>query len=349
MKELTRKVLLEAQGGAECPDLALQLPCGETACPQDCDVSGWGNWSACSARCDGGVQERNRVVTVKPIGNGVACPHLVDMRLCNTEACTSDCELLQWTSWTPCSKACNGGKRSRTRGLRDEGKTSCPAADSQERLQLEDCNADKCGKGNDVECRGADPMDIALLLDGSGLMTQDGFNRVKELSLTLVSDYAPSKEGNKISVATFAKEATIISGLTDVAAELNNRIKSDLHWNQGPSNVAPGLLRAAAMLASGGRKAATSLVLVVTKGRIADPFLARQAAERLKKSGVRLAFALVGTDYERNIGLFESMASMPQQDNLIEIPSVQHLDEFKKWSAKRIVESTCSKVSARSQ
>jgi len=87
-KTLTRKVLLTPKGGAACPPLSMHLDCGETACPKDCEVSSWSGWSACSAHCDGGVQERNRAATSKLVGNGVACPHLVDMRLCNSEACS---------------------------------------------------------------------------------------------------------------------------------------------------------------------------------------------------------------------------------------------------------------------
>merc|ERR1719440_1116493 len=69
MKTLTRKVSLAPKGGAACPPLQLHLHCGETACPKDCEVSEWSGFSACSARCDGGVQERNRHVTKHPVGN----------------------------------------------------------------------------------------------------------------------------------------------------------------------------------------------------------------------------------------------------------------------------------------
>lgn len=342
MKTMNRKVTLSPKGGAECPPLALTVHCGETACPKDCEVSGWSNFSACSARCDGGVQERNRHVTQNPIGNGVACPHLVDMRLCNSESCTSDCEFLQWTAWGSCSKACDAGSKSRSRGLRDEGKASCPSADHKDRLEFQECNKDACAAGNDVRCAG-DPMDMVLLLDASGSMTQEGFATIKSLSQELVRYYNPSANGTKLSIASFAKEATAIAGLSENSDALQSSIASNLQWLQGPGNAASGISRAATLMANGGRKTASSVVLMVTDGRLVDPYLARQAAERLKKSGVRLAFALVGAD-ARNIELLKSMASLPKEDNFIKLPHFDKLPEYLKWSAKRIISGTCSAV-----
>jgi len=341
-KTLTRKVLLTEKSGAACPSLTLNLQCGETACPKDCEVSRWSGWSACSAACDGGVQERNRAITSTPLGNGVGCPHLVDMRLCNSEACTSECELLQWTPWSPCSKACEGGSQKRSRGLQDEGKASCPTTESKERVELRECNKKDCDGNNDVACAGA-PMDVVLLLDASGSITQEGFKSIQELSLQLVKHYSLAGNGTKLSVATFAKQAMAISSLTSDASELSTKLSSGLQWLKGPGNAGAGLSRAASLLAAGGRKEATSLVLMVTDGRLVDPFLARQAADRLKKSGIRLAFALVGTDY-KNSALLKNMASTPEKDNVIQIPGFKELPTFSKWAAKRIIRGTCSEV-----
>ena len=135
-----------------------------------------------------------------------------------------------------------------------------------------------------------------------------------------------------------------ISGLTTNATELTTRPSGGLHWLQGPGNAGAALSRAGSMLAAGGRKPATPLVLVITDGRIVDPFLARQTADRLKKSGVRVAFALVGTDY-KNMGLLTSMASLPEKDNVIQLPGFKEMPAFLKWTAKRIMTSTCSEVS----
>jgi uncharacterized protein YegL len=342
-RELTRSVILPAWGGAECPPLKMTLRCGETACPVDCEVSLWTNWSACSAQCNGGVQERNRVVNVQPVGNGVACPHLVDMRLCNTQACTSECELRDWTTWTPCSRACDGGTQLRTRDSRDEGLANCPRADSSERLESRDCSEDKCNeKAEGVKCAGG-ALDVVLLVDSSASMTDSGFETVKKLSLELVKGYSLNKTGTKLAVASFSNQAEVLSILSDDSSSLSSKLSSDLNWLKGPSNAGAALTRAINLLGNGGRQEASSLVLMITDGRPVDPFLAKQAAEKLKANGIRLAFALVGTAY-KNSELLEGMASYPDKDNIIQLPAFAELDKDLGLAANRIIAGTCSAI-----
>lgn len=340
-KILTREVILHPKGGAACPPLSLTLSCGETDCPKDCEVSSWSSWSACSAQCDGGIQERNRVVSKQPVGNGVACPGLVDMRLCNTDACSSDCEFLQWTPWKPCNRACGGGSETRSRGLRDEGKASCPKGTSSDRFQVRKCNTNQCDKDNNFRCSGA-PMDIVLLLDASGSMTDQGFTAVKALASDLVKGYNVSEGGTKVSVVAFAKQAKVIAALSDDSESLSSKIASKLNWLRGPSNAGAGLTRAASLLSLGGRQEASSLVLLVTDGRLVDPFLARQAAVKLKGNGIRLAFALIGTEY-KNEKLLEAMASVPDEDNIIKLPDFS-VTNFVREATNLVVSGTCSAV-----
>jgi len=341
-KILSRKVISSPSGGAACPPLTLTLACGEAECPKECEVSAWTGWSACSAHCNGGVQERNRVVVQQPVGNGVACPHLVDMQLCNTDSCSSDCDMLEWTTWTPCSRACDGGTSMRTRALKDEGRISCPKSDSNRRLEFQDCNMEACDANKDAKCSGA-PLDVVLLLDVSGSMTDAGVDTLKALTTQLIDSYALSANGTQMSIAAFAKESVAISSLSADASQLTSRLASRLRWLKGPGNAGAALSRASSLLAADGRKEVSSLVLMITDGRIVDPFFARQVAERLKMTGVRLAFALVGQEY-LNPGLLSTMASAPDKDNTIQLPGLEDLRSQIKSVASHIVSSTCSKV-----
>lgn len=192
-------------------------------------------------------------------------------------------------------------------------------------------------------------MDVVLLLDASGSITETGFATLKALSLELVKSYALSHNGTKLSVATFAEQATAISALTDDSNALSSTLSSKLHWLKGPSNAGASLTRAMALMGAGGRKEASSLVLMVTDGRLVDPFLARKAADKLKERGIRLAFALVGTS-AKNANLLESMASTPNKDNMIEaLPDLtqlpkEQLPQVLKLAANRIVSGTCSNI-----
>jgi len=340
VRTLTREVVLTPKGGADCPPLKMAAQCADTVCPMDCEVSQWSSWSACTAMCDGGVQERNRAVSKAPQGNGVACPHLVDVRLCNSEACTSECDFLEWSPWSPCSKACGGGSQSRARGLQDAGRASCPKSDSQERLEHRSCNAEGCGQLDNVTCAG-NPMDIVILVDVSGSVTQVGVSALTHLSQKLTSHFAPSAEGNQIAVATFAKQVTTISRLSGDLAELTSRLSSGFPPPIGSASLGSALTQAGVLLSAGGRRRATSMVLVITDGRVVDPFLARTAAERLKDNGARLAFALLGSDY-KNHDLLKSLASTPSSDNLFSLPPASALEPAAESSAKSIVVGSCA-------
>ena len=57
--------------------------------PEDCAVSDWGAFGACSKDCGGGTQTRSREVTTPARSTGTACPVLQETQDCNTDACTT--------------------------------------------------------------------------------------------------------------------------------------------------------------------------------------------------------------------------------------------------------------------
>ena len=72
--------------------LALTLGVGcsdEDSAPtaQDCVEGEWGEWSVCSAECDGGEETRTRPIVTEASGDGLACGDTEEMRPCNEEAC----------------------------------------------------------------------------------------------------------------------------------------------------------------------------------------------------------------------------------------------------------------------
>lgn len=86
-----------------------------------CRLSSWSAWSECSVPCGprGGSQQRTRVV-LRPAGElGRPCPPVAGLaqeRRCNVRPCPVDCELSEWSAWSPCSAECGeGGLRARTR------------------------------------------------------------------------------------------------------------------------------------------------------------------------------------------------------------------------------------------
>ena len=140
----TRSVVTPASdGGDDCPSLTEDQNCNTHNCPVDCVVSEWGDFSACSVTCGGGIQTRTRSVVTPTSDGGAACPALSEDQVCNTDGCPVDCVVSEWGDFGACSADCDGGTQTRTRTIvtpTSNGGSACPAlSDSQV------CNTEACG------------------------------------------------------------------------------------------------------------------------------------------------------------------------------------------------------------
>lgn len=138
----TRKILVESKNGKACPPLTESKDCQVKPCSKDCEVYPWGDWTGCSKGCKGGIRKRTRLVKQKASDGGKACPILEETENCSEKPCPVNCKVSQWGEWSGCSKACNGGIRTRSRKVlqvnRFDGE-ECPVL-----TQTETCNLDPC-------------------------------------------------------------------------------------------------------------------------------------------------------------------------------------------------------------
>jgi len=74
-------------------------------CDQMCVVSGWGNWSACSAQYGWGEQIQTRTVLVQPTGKEI-CPQLYQINRCYIQPPADNCTWSTWGNWNPCTSSC---------------------------------------------------------------------------------------------------------------------------------------------------------------------------------------------------------------------------------------------------
>lgn len=113
-----RKVEVPPVGAGElCPSLIEQRDCEDTTeCPINCQVSDWGNWSDCNARCGNGFKKRERKVIQVPRFGGQECPTLDDYQSCESKIdCNDDCVVSSWGEWQACSNTCGSGTQIRKR------------------------------------------------------------------------------------------------------------------------------------------------------------------------------------------------------------------------------------------
>eukprot|EP01053_Blabericola_migrator_P003450 Blabericola_migrator_1__3449@NODE_2017_length_3414_cov_95_709292_g165_i1_p1_GENE_NODE_2017_length_3414_cov_95_709292_g165_i1NODE_2017_length_3414_cov_95_709292_g165_i1_p1_ORF_typecomplete_len1088_score114_58TSP_1/PF00090_19/7_4e08TSP_1/PF00090_19/1_3e11TSP_1/PF00090_19/4_8e10TSP_1/PF00090_19/2_6e08TSP_1/PF00090_19/3_5e09TSP_1/PF00090_19/8e09TSP_1/PF00090_19/91TSP_1/PF00090_19/3_8e10TSP_1/PF00090_19/5_3e07TSP_1/PF00090_19/8_4e11TSP_1/PF00090_19/8_3e09TSP_1/PF00090_19/1_6e11TSP_1/PF00090_19/1_8e11 len=130
--------------GKACPPLEdKKYGCNANiACPVECEVSEWGEWSSCSAECGVGESIRTRKVLRPPANGALHCPELKQKQPCFLKECESPCEVSEWSEWQPCSSPCGGGSHIRTRSvlLSPVGaNTTCPVL-----VDEKPCNTHPC-------------------------------------------------------------------------------------------------------------------------------------------------------------------------------------------------------------
>eukprot|EP01006_Ploeotia_vitrea_P040132 TRINITY_DN66404_c3_g4_i3.p1 TRINITY_DN66404_c3_g4~~TRINITY_DN66404_c3_g4_i3.p1 ORF type:complete len:2189 (-),score=999.16 TRINITY_DN66404_c3_g4_i3:889-6498(-) len=138
-----RRMLQDSQnGGAPCKHLNESRTCMNAPCPIKCKLSGWSNWTSCSAPCGGGFSTRERVILEEPEYGDHMCGELVQKVVCNSEPCPVDCEVSEWGEFSKCSAVCGGGWKSRernvTRKARNGGRL-CPALQQAEECGMQPC------------------------------------------------------------------------------------------------------------------------------------------------------------------------------------------------------------------
>jgi hypothetical protein len=132
-------------GGVQCPVLEEVRQCNPQSCPVDCVVNGWDHFSICSVSCGNGESARHRSTITHPQFGGVACPDLVEKKVCKRGPCPVHCEISSWSAYDSCTTSCGGGLRGRHRTIlthRQHGGYRCPYLDEYRSCNEHACPAD---------------------------------------------------------------------------------------------------------------------------------------------------------------------------------------------------------------
>ncbi|XP_068091514.1 SCO-spondin-like isoform X2 [Hyperolius riggenbachi] len=120
--------------------------CQDIECKVDGKWTPWSPWSDCPATCGSSAQIRTRAcINPPPRNNGSDCQGPdTERRNCTNRHCQGSGRC-GWSEWTPCSRSCSVGIRSRT------WRCDCPAVespdlpcDSSEHVQTEACYMQPC-------------------------------------------------------------------------------------------------------------------------------------------------------------------------------------------------------------
>lgn len=155
VKVRQRSIKEKASGkGKICPGAIKQeAHCGVWTCPQDCQMSDWGEWASCTGPCPSGngTKMRLRNISAPAVGAGAACAGPFQQesscRSCCPGAC-SNCQWGAWGDWTDCSKTCGTGTQFRLRNISIQatpGGADCEGNDWDQK----NCSSERdCGSNN---------------------------------------------------------------------------------------------------------------------------------------------------------------------------------------------------------
>ena len=152
-KTRTRTIVTHPKyDGKPCLHLLEEQECNTQACPIDCAVSPWSEWSSCSKECGGGIKERTRSIITHPAFGGKVCPALHEEENCNSDPCPVDCLISDWGPWSEClgPKSCGTGSQIRQRSIVNEAKYGgkpCET-DSSYFFESRECSLPACEKAD---------------------------------------------------------------------------------------------------------------------------------------------------------------------------------------------------------
>ena len=140
----TRDIILHSDcKGEPCLHLYEEEDCN-IGCCLDCEVTFWSPWSACSAEC-GAEKSHTRAIVLDNDDCGRACPSLEEIQYCDIDGCCMDCEISEWSSYSPCSASCGSGTRSRTQTIL-KAPNSCGKTCPESFEEVHECNTQPCGE-----------------------------------------------------------------------------------------------------------------------------------------------------------------------------------------------------------
>lgn len=141
-----RSIIQRPTGQYSCPSATQVVECRQLNCPDDCVLSEWVDFSACSNFCSGGKKSQIRWF-IRRNGSGLSCQanltRVVDCA--DTNKCSQDCVVSEWASVGEPSGSCDSGLQEQVRFILSpslNGGRLCPPQSRQIQVSLRNCSID---------------------------------------------------------------------------------------------------------------------------------------------------------------------------------------------------------------
>jgi len=349
-QSVTREILQAAgpaeNPGAECPPVMQEQECNKQACPIDCLMNDWSEWTSCTKDCGGGVKQKARSVEIEAKNGGFACEATDNAQVCNMNACDVDCVLTQWTEWEQCTKACNGGIEIRRKPIMYDiqGMGKCASENDKTRFEERQCNTDSCPPN--LVCNSK--ADILVVLDGSGSVRKPGFAAEKLFAHNLIDRLDVGENTTKIGLIRFSKYIDVIEQMTFDKAGLLDKLDA-MSFPQQTTSTSLAFSMAMDVLKAGGRKEVEkdkTIVFFVTDGKPNNGEASDKMAEKVR-AGARLVVVPVGTGMgAAGLEQMMSWATFPPEENVLQAPTFQALPtKISNFIADLCPDLTCRETS----
>jgi len=197
-------------------------------------------------------------------------------------------------------------------------------------------------------------QDLAIAIDGSGSIRQDGFDILKKFVGKLLKRYQTMYWGApavKIAIVLFGNGVIMPDGksvspailsqpLTFDMEKVENAVK-DLPFKKGFTNMAQAFSTAETAFIQGSRRGSQSAVMVITDGKPSFNFMTNEMVEQLDDKGIQRYFLLINEEDLSSASntLMKNWASMPWETNLVHVPGGMTLldADMDIWADKALV------------
>jgi uncharacterized protein YegL len=196
-------------------------------------------------------------------------------------------------------------------------------------------------------------IDIILAIDGSGSLSEKGFDVLKKFAQNLVLRMKPEKferEAVRVGVVQFGNgklsgdwvvsDAVAVMPPTDKMQEAADAI-GKLTWQKGFTNMAQAVLKAKSMLDSHGRGQAQDVVMLLTDGRPTFKMQTSNAVEQVREKARVVIVQVQPFRQKNNVEQLKEWVSTPWQTNYIHIPGKKALKGAYDSFATKVIAGLC--------